>query len=90
MVYSIDYIIFIFALLVLGLSSAFDIKSREVPQFLLYILIFGSVLLCVFKFIFTGSLSSIEYLPVSLALLFGFSYLMYISGQWAAKSAECR
>ncbi len=88
MVYPIDYIIFIFVLSVLGLSSLFDIRTREVPEFLLYTLIFGSVLLMLFRAVYAGSISTIEYFPLSLIALFGFSYLMYVMGQWAGGDVQ--
>ena len=78
-------VLFIFAFLIGTLSAAsyFDARTREVPDFISYLLIIGGILLNLFLAVSTGSISSLEFLPLSVAVLFGFSYLMYVSGQWA-------
>ena len=78
-------VLFIFAFLIgtLSVASYFDARTREVPDFISYLLIIGGLLLNLFLSISTGSASSLEFLPLSVTVLFGFSYLMYVSGQWA-------
>ncbi len=78
-----DSFIFIFTVGVLGLASYFDIKTREVPDFMSYLLIIGGALLTLLSAITSNSISGLEFLPASVGLLFGFSYLMYALGQWA-------
>ena len=82
MVYQIDYLIFIFVLLVLLLASIKDFKNREVPDSISYILIFGGLLLSLAYSISYNTISNLVYIPLSVLLLFGFSYFMYVLGQW--------
>ncbi len=77
MVLSILEFILVFALIILSIDSYFDIKSREIPDFLSYLLVFVGITFDIIMVIYENSLYYLYYLPVSIALLFGFSYLMY-------------
>ncbi len=81
-------IIYGFVILILSLASAFDIKSREVPDFVSYVFLVGAVLLICILSIYEGSLQVLEFIPLSFALLFGFAYLMYRLGQWGGGDAK--
>ncbi len=73
----------VFVVATLSLASYSDIKTREVPDFISYMLIGGGLLLSLILAIGNDSISNLEFMPASVALLFGFSYLMYRAGQWA-------
>lgn len=75
-------VIYGFIIFILSAASFFDFKSREVPDFISYVFIAGAVLLIVALSIYTGSIQTLEFIPLSVALLFGFAYLMYRLGQW--------
>ncbi len=75
--------IFVYCISMLAAASVSDIKTREVPDFISYALIIGGFLLTLAYAITQNSIGSIIFLPASVALLFGFSYLMYNLGQWA-------
>ncbi len=75
-------LIFSFVIGFLSAASYFDIKRREVPDTLSYIFISGSLFLLLILAIYQHSISALEFLPLSVALFFGFSYLMYWLGQW--------
>ena len=83
MIYYVKLLIFVFVLAILAGASASDLKKREVPDFISYTLIIGGFMLTLAYAIVSGSLSPLIYMPLSVALLFGFSYTMYIIGQWA-------
>jgi hypothetical protein len=53
-----------------------------VPDFLSYFLISGGAFLSLLLAIYNGNLSNLVYFPASVAVLFGFAYLMYFLGQW--------
>lgn len=82
MVYSINYLIFIFVIGVLILASITDIKKREVPDSISYVLIAGSSLLVLAYSISNNTISNLVYMPLSILLVTGFSYFMYKVGQW--------
>ncbi|MCL4399561.1 A24 family peptidase [Candidatus Parvarchaeota archaeon] len=86
--YYADYVLFIFIVSVLSIAAIFDIKNREVPDFVSYLLIGGSFMLSLLYTIYTSSLANIEFMPVSVGILFGFAFLMYISGQWGGGDAK--
>jgi len=77
-----DYLVFIFVLLVLLLASIEDFRDREVPDSISYILIGGAILLSFIYSISYNTISNLTYIPISVLLLFGFSYFMYRLGQW--------
>ena len=64
------------------LASIKDFKNREVPDSISYILIFGGLLLSLAYSISYNTISNLVYIPLSVLLLFGFSYFMYVLGQW--------
>ena len=74
--------ILVFSLVILFLASYFDIKSREVPDTLSYILIIGGLILQAINAAFFSSFSQIIFMPIATGVLFGFSYAMYRAGQW--------
>ncbi|MCL4396773.1 A24 family peptidase [Candidatus Parvarchaeota archaeon] len=82
MVYQMDYLIFIFVLFMLLVASIQDFKNREVPDYISYILIAGTLLLSLTYSIAYNTISNLIYIPLSVLLLFGFSYFMYRLGQW--------
>ena len=77
-----DYLVFIFVLLMLLIASIQDFKNREVPDSISYILIGGAILLSFIYSISYNTTANLTYIPLSVLLLFGFSYLMYRLGQW--------
>ena len=77
-----DYVIFIFVLAILTAASISDFKSREVPDSISYILIIGSFLLVLAYSIEYKTISNLLYMPLSILLIAGFSYIMYRIGQW--------
>ncbi len=77
-----DYLIFIFVLLMLLIASIQDFRKREVPDSISYILIVGTLLLSFTYSIAYNTISNLIYIPLSILLLFGFSYFMYLLGQW--------
>ncbi len=64
------------------IASIKDFKNREVPDSISYILIFGGILLSLAYSISYSTISNLIYIPLSVLLLFGFSYFMYVLGQW--------
>ncbi|MCL4376507.1 A24 family peptidase [Candidatus Parvarchaeota archaeon] len=82
MVYQMDYLIFIFVLFMLLVASIQDFRNREVPDSISYILIAGTLLLSFIYSIAYSTISNLVYIPISMLLLFGFSYFMYRLGQW--------
>ncbi|MCW1294200.1 MAG: A24 family peptidase, partial [Candidatus Parvarchaeota archaeon] len=83
MVYSpLLIVIYGFIIFILAAASFFDIRNREVPDFISYVFLTGAILLVIALSIYTGSIQLIEFIPLSAALLFGFAYLMYRLGQW--------
>ena len=82
MVYQMDYLIFIFVLLMLLIASIQDFRNREVPDSISYILMAGTLLLSFIYSLAYNTISNLIYIPISLLLLFGFSYFMYRLGQW--------
>ncbi|MCW1301756.1 MAG: A24 family peptidase [Candidatus Parvarchaeota archaeon] len=83
MVYSpLLIVIYGFIIFILAAASFFDIRNREVPDFISYVFLAGAILLVIALSIYTGSIQLIEFIPLSAALLFGFAYLMYRLGQW--------
>ena len=77
-----DYLIFIFVLSALFIASIEDFRSREVPDFLSYLLIAGGIFLSLLYSLEYMTAANLDYLPISMLLLFGFSYFMYRLGQW--------
>ncbi len=77
-----DYLIFIFVLLMLLIASIQDFRNREVPDSISYILMAGTLLLSFIYSLAYNTISNLIYIPISLLLLFGFSYFMYRLGQW--------
>ncbi len=73
----------VFLVAMLSVASYSDIKTREVPDFISYMFICGGLLLSLMLAISNHSIENLEFMPLSAALLFGFSYLMYRLGQWA-------
>lgn len=89
MIYSpLLIVIYGFIIFILSLASAFDIKSREVPDFISYVFLIGAILLILILAIYEDSLQVLEFIPLSFALLFGFAYLMYRLGQWGGGDAK--
>ncbi|MCL4400932.1 prepilin peptidase [Candidatus Parvarchaeota archaeon] len=83
MIYSyLSLFISIFVVGVFSIASYSDIQSREVPDFLSYLLLAGGLLLNLSLSIATGSISNLIFMPLSILLLFGFAYTMYYFGQW--------
>ncbi len=74
--------IFAFTIAAMSFASYFDIKTREVPDFISYLLIAGGLSINAVISITSYSVSNLEFIPLSMLLLFGFSYTMYILGQW--------
>lgn len=72
----------VFTVAVLSAASFFDMRTREVPDFLSYLLICGGLLLNLALSIDANSISNLIFVPISVLLLFGFAYLMYRLGQW--------
>ena len=64
------------------IASIKDFKNREVPDSISYILIFGGILLSLAYSISYSTISNLIHIPLSVLLLFGFSYFMYVLGQW--------
>ncbi len=64
------------------LASIQDFRKREVPDSISYILIAGALLLSFIYSIVYNTVSNLIYIPLSMLLLFGFSYFMYRLGQW--------
>ena len=75
-------LIILIALFFLGLSGLEDLKTREVPDYVSYAFIATAFFIRIIWFFFEKDISIISWMPVSLLVLGGFSYLMYISGQW--------
>ncbi len=71
-----------FALVALSIASIEDLKTREVPDYLSYFLIGGAIFVRAIWFLADKDRSIVYWIPVSLAVLGGFSYLMYKRGQW--------
>ena len=89
MIYSpLLIVIYGFIIFILSLASVFDIKSREVPDFISYVFLVGAILLILILAIYEDSLQVLEFIPLSFALLFGFAYLMYRLGQWGGGDAK--
>ncbi|MCL4372464.1 A24 family peptidase [Candidatus Parvarchaeota archaeon] len=82
MVYQMDYLIFIFVLLMLLIASIQDFRNREVPDSISYMLIAGTLMLSFIYSIAYNTISNLIYIPLAIFLLFGFSYFMYRLGQW--------
>ncbi len=77
-----DYLIFIFVLLMLLTASIQDFRNREVPDSISYMLIAGTLMLSFIYSIAYNTISNLIYIPLAIFLLFGFSYFMYRLGQW--------
>ncbi len=75
-------LISIFAIATMSLAAYFDIRTREVPDFISYLMVTGGLSINLAISITSGSILNLEFLPLAILLLFGFSYLMYRSGQW--------
>ncbi|MCL5009939.1 MAG: A24 family peptidase [Candidatus Parvarchaeota archaeon] len=77
-------VLFIFVLVIalMGAASYTDIRTREVPDFISYILIAGGFFMSIIISIDTYSISNLEFMPLAVLVLFGFAYLMYVLGQW--------
>ncbi len=73
----------VFLVATLSIASYSDIKTREVPDFISYMLICGGLLLSLILAVDNNSIANLEFMPLSIGVLFGFSYLMYRTGQWA-------
>ncbi|MDD5181737.1 MAG: A24 family peptidase [Candidatus Nanoarchaeia archaeon] len=79
----------IFELIVLGLAfvvlivaSINDLKTREVPDYVSYMLLGIAIILRLLWFVAEGNANIILWAPISFSVLFLFSYLMYRAGQW--------
>lgn len=72
----------IFAIVMMSLASYFDIRTREVPDFISYVMIAGGLLINAAISVTSSTISNLIFLPLAVLLLFGFSYTMYTFGQW--------
>ena len=70
------------AFVVLIIASFNDLKTREVPDYLSYMLLIIAIILRLLWFILDKDINIILWAPVAFSLLFLFSYLMYRAGQW--------
>ena len=73
----------VFLVATLSIASYSDIKTREVPDFISYMFICGGFILSLILAVDNNSIANLEFMPLSIGVLFGFSYLMYRAGQWA-------
>ncbi len=72
----------IVSVIILFIASIEDLKTREVPDYLSYFLIGSAIFIRILWFLFERDISILYWMPVALGALGGFSYLMYIAGQW--------
>lgn len=77
-----EIIIIALAFVVLIIASINDLKIREVPDYLSYMLLVIAIILRLMWFVADKNLNIIVWAPVSFSLLFLFSYMMYRAGQW--------
>jgi len=77
-----ELILAIFTIIILGIASWIDLKTREVPDYLSYVLISGGLILRLILALYTDNYKELIWLPISLVIIFTFSYFMYSSGQW--------
>ncbi len=77
-----EELVFYTALIGFFLCSLFDLKTREVPDYLSYFLLGSGVLYRIMWFFESFDLNILFY-PFLLSFIFGiFSYILYKSGQW--------
>jgi prepilin signal peptidase PulO-like enzyme (type II secretory pathway) len=72
----------------LAIASYFDIRVREIPDYLNYFLICFALITRILWSIFEANLSLILWIPSSFVILFGLSYLMYLIGQMGGGDAK--
>lgn len=77
-----ELLIFGVAFVILLLASIEDLKTREVPDYLNYFLIGAAIVIRLLWFVWEQNLEILYWIPVAFGMFFGFSYLMYKSGQW--------
>jgi Flp pilus assembly protein protease CpaA len=77
-----ELIILGLAFVVLIIASINDLRTREVPDYVSYMLLGIAIILRLIWFIADGNLNIILWAPISFSVLFLFSYLMYRAGQW--------
>lgn len=76
------FVSIITAIVVLAIAGWEDLKTREIPDYLSYFFIAAAVAIRLLWFLFEKDVSILIWMPVSILALGGFSYLMYIGGQW--------
>lgn len=70
------------AFVALIIASYNDLRTREVPDYLSYMLIGLAIVTRLLWFISDRDVSILFWAPISFSVLFLFSYLMYKAGQW--------
>jgi prepilin signal peptidase PulO-like enzyme (type II secretory pathway) len=75
-------ILVLFTLIALGAASIADFKTREVPDYISYILIGGGLLLRLVYALEINDYSGLIWLPIAFVILCLFAYFMYRAGQW--------
>ena len=70
------------AVIILAIAGWEDLKTREIPDYVSYFFIAAAISIRLLWFLLEKDVSIIMWMPVSLLALGGFSYLMYVGGQW--------
>ncbi|MEA3430583.1 MAG: A24 family peptidase [Nanoarchaeota archaeon] len=84
----VDIFIIIVALVVLAIASLNDIRTREVPDWLSYGLIFTGLAIGTLKSIATLKYTFILYSAFGFAVFFAIACLMYYTGQWGGGDSK--
>jgi Flp pilus assembly protein protease CpaA len=84
----IDYIIFTVTFMGLLIGSITDIKSREVPDWISYGMVFSGLGLRLLHSLVTGEWMYFVYGLIGFAVLFGLAYLMFYTGQWGGGDSK--
>ncbi len=83
-----DLILIIIALIVLLIASYSDLRSREVPDWLSYSLIFGALGIRLIFSLTTFDWSILLNGAIGLAVCVALAYLFYYSGQWGGGDSK--
>ena len=70
------------AVIVLAIAGWEDLKTREIPDYVSYFFIAAAIIIRLLWFLLEKDISILMWMPVSILVLGGFSYLMYVGGQW--------
>ena len=70
------------AAVLLAIASIEDLKTREVPDYVSYLLIGSGIIIRVLWFLYEKNVAVVFWMPTAFLILGGFSYMLYRSGQW--------